>query len=1161
MRRTKLAEAVVVCIVIGLCSYISVYFADRLWDTHWGLLSCLFCGAITIWILVPLAFYRWVWGSRRWEQVARLLRNRSFNMGDELLSAIELSANATEQARSPELCRAAMRQVAARALSQDLRSAAPGHFLRQLAIVSFVLAGLVAIIVGLYPVAAANSWHRFSRPWNPIARYTFVSVESIPDKWIVPHGEPTSFSIALQPDSARRPDTARLIFGNSSTDKMRLLEAQISTVAQTEPQQPSQEIWESTSKPPVAPTYQFSLPPFTSTHETRLVVGDYSKKISIEPKMRPELTSLKAEVNLPGYLQIGEALQQDVRAGVLAVVEGSRFQLTAEASSDLEFAWVAGKQVAIQGPQFESQELQVGNEPMEIELSWLDKSGLTGRRPFSVQIQPFPDELPSIAAQELPKQAVILESEQVNFRALGADDFGIKQIGIAWKGMEQTLVARPAEGQKVIAGGGPSQPSLQVSATFCAAALGISPQPLEVTIWVEDYSPDHPPVHSAPHLLYILTPDEHAIWITTQISKWQRSALEVKDTELQLFQANQQLQKDFKNQPAQGQLLESLRRQSALEEANARKLNSLTQAGAELLRQAARNPDVAADNIDQMAKMLDVLRDISTNRMPSVADLLKQAAASVASSSAGATTAENALASSASSSSSSKGNPSSSFGAESQPSGQSQGSPDANAQASSSNPSGSESPNNKSESQSGDSNSNSPPDLFNPPSLSDIESNMHSPDALQSSAQTGAEKSGPVDSGRIGLPQTTLMGPSSASSDAQASDQSPPKPQDLAEQKPLQTALKEQLELLAEFEKIADQMNAVLGNLEGSTLVKRLKAASREQSLVAEKIASRIESIFGRSRAVPAEDQTVLDSLSQSQHESSQSLSFIMDDMQAYFDRRKIPEIKSVLDDMKSAEVLASLKKLGDDLPVEHGLSIAQAEYWADTIDRWAEDLVASSDTKSDEASDESKDSLPARFVLEMLKILEGEVNLREETRVAEQACKVVPPEQHQAESQRLSRLQADIQKRTEALADEISALPNAEQNFAQEILLFSTVGQIMQEAQFLLSVGNVGSQTIAAETEVIELLLQSKRVNPQGGGGGGTSPGGGGQGTTDESALALLGAGLNPSERQEARDVGQGVGKANDRVFPEEFRGGLDAYFEMLESRSDSHKVKDSPQ
>ena len=42
-------------------------------------------------------------------------------------------------------------------------------------------------------------------------------------------------------------------------------------------------------------------------------------------------------------------------------------------------------------------------------------------------------------------------------------------------------------------------------------------------------------------------------------------------------------------------------------------------------------------------------------------------------------------------------------------------------------------------------------------------------------------------------------------------------------------AVKQQQDLLAEFEKIADELNRVLASLEGSTLLKRLKAASRLQ--------------------------------------------------------------------------------------------------------------------------------------------------------------------------------------------------------------------------------------------------------------------------------------------------------------------------------------------
>jgi len=65
-----------------------------------------------------------------------------------------------------------------------------------------------------------------------------------------------------------------------------------------------------------------------------------------------------------------------------------------------------------------------------------------------------------------------------------------------------------------------------------------------------------------------------------------------------------------------------------------------------------------------------------------------------------------------------------------------------------------------------------------------------------------------------------------------------------------------------------------------------------------------------------------------------------MDDMQSYFERRHFVQFKNVLEDMVKQDALGSLRQLSDDLPKENGLSIAQCEYWSDTFDRWAEDLV-----------------------------------------------------------------------------------------------------------------------------------------------------------------------------------------------------------------------------
>jgi hypothetical protein len=121
------------------------------------------------------------------------------------------------------------------------------------------------------------------------------------------------------------------------------------------------------------------------------------------------------------------------------------------------------------------------------------------------------------------------------------------------------------------------------------------------------------------------------------------------------------------------------------------------------------------------------------------------------------------------------------------------------------------------------------------PALVDAESSQQPNENKPEDADAGSKSNKP---GRFSLPTTTVTG----------SGKTPPKNQEEA----MDEAVKEQDELLAEFQKLADDMSELLGNLEGSTLVKRLKAASREQLQVANRIGDRIPSTFGvRSGRLP----------------------------------------------------------------------------------------------------------------------------------------------------------------------------------------------------------------------------------------------------------------------------------------------------------------------
>ena len=1084
---TKSLQTILLCGVAVLVAFLSVYLCDRFFDTPWQARLAIFLLVFSVFYLVPQTIYRWFWKHRTLEQLARLLRVREPAVGDQLLSVIELAHNDQEQSRSRSLCAAAISQVAEAAKARNFNQAAPRTYLSMLGVV-LLASGLTSAALAIaFPAAASSAWSRFATPWFNTPRYTFTTLEPIATNRVVPHGEVAPLEIRLAESTRWRPESATLKIGAQPTIAVSLDES----------------------------TYHFDLPPQIETVSATIRVGDFVQELQIEPKIRPELSSSIATVQLPQYLQHDEELVIDTRGGSLTAVQGSRALIRATASRNLASAAVNGQPTAVQAAAFSTETIAMDKDASELEFWWKDHDQLEPRTPFRLSVKPTPDEPPSIVAQDLPRQAVVLDSEQLNFQALAVDDFGIKRMGIVWRGLDNRLASQALADEKILASGGPSERSLQLPAVFSATGLGITPQPLEVRLWVEDYLPDRPRVLGPPHILYVLSAEEHAIWIMNQMSKWHREAMDVRDKELQLYADNKRLRSSSPEELEDEKLRQELRRESAAEAANGRRLSNLSSVGATLLQTAARNPEIGVGHLDKWAEMLKILNDIGQKRMPSVSDLLKESSE------------EKQLA---------RGEPAQSN--ESSP-GQSKTQPQAP----------------KAGKSLAQGNATAKPSTANLdeaakkaiPKISDGESSLQPNE--NSDIDDTAESKPKKDGSKQGLPTTTLAGPPKAADKQKTEEPTSDEPAD--ELGSLNKAIDEQADLLAEFEKVVDELNMVLSNLEGSTLVKRLKAASRLQNDVAEKIGSRIDSVFGLSSNISLEDKNSLKQIAKVEEEQRQTISYIMDDLQSFFDRRRMNQFKVVLDDMKQLDVLTAIDSLVEDIPKEQGVSMAQTEYWSDTLDRWGEDLVDPACSGQCPGSKDS-DSLPPSLILEAMRILEGEMNLRESTRVAEQARTAIQASEQRDEALRLGGLQADLQNRTAHLIDSIEELPEGANRFAKDLKLLREVHQVMGEAVTILTpvadnMGDTGSNAIAAETEAIELLLKSKRINPKGGGGGGSDPGGGGTGTTSESALALVGAGLNQNERREAREVSQVTGETGQSL-PEEFRAGLDEYFNRLE-------------
>ncbi len=164
------------------------------------------------------------------------------------------------------------------------------------------------------------------------------------------------------------------------------------------------------------------------------------------------------------------------------------------------------------------------------------------------------------------------------------------------------------------------------------------------------------------------------------------------------------------------------------------------------------------------------------------------------------------------------------------------------------------------------------------------------------------------------------------------------------------------------------------------------------------------------------------------------------------------------------------------------------------------------------------------------MKILEKEIDLREETRGVEQAKPQLEEVDFEDQAIDLADTQTELSERTETVIEMIRDLPDGEQKFGKEIAQLTNAGNAMWDADDILRIPDSGRKAIAAETEAIEWLLQAKRSGG-GGGGGGSNPGNGTRTGQDlnQSALALLGESKEKLAKQEEREVSQSVDRQHE--------------------------------
>lgn len=859
VRKIKVAEGILAGLFGLALSWLVVFVIDRFVDTHAVVRAVILIGGcLGFGLFFPLKCHRWVWGTRRMEQVATLLKHKFPALGDQLLGVVELAQGDPQQGSSISLAKAAVAHVDEAVQGRDFSDAVPNPRHRTWAITAAVPAGLMLITLALVPDAGINALKRWLMPWADVDRYTFAQVTDLPEKMVVPHGEEFEFTARLSENTKWTPASGTVHYNNQQPVTAELKNEQ----------------------------YQFQVPPQTETGTLNVRIGDIRESLGVQVATRPELESLTASIVLPAYLQYSRDLENDVRGGVISVLKGSVTKFAAKVSRQLQTASIQGEKVAVDGATLTAKPMVV-RDSETLEIQWEDELGLTAKDGFRLKIKAVEDSKPAVGFQQLDPSQVVLSTDVISFDVQADDDFGLKEIGLEWKGIEDALRnPNPDKGGKPISSGAPETTSYSGKATFCAVSDNVRAQSLEIRAYAEDYDPKKGRSYSPTYILHVLTPEEHAIWITHQLRRWASLADDVYEEEMRLHDANRELRRMDADQLKTPKSRRRIEQQAAAERANGQRLGAVTDHGEQLIKQALRNKEMLVGHLETWADALEALKDISENRMPSVADLLDAAAKS----------------------SSRKVKPS---------------------QGSSKSDKSSPMAGNNRSSQSGEGKtgeSDGEKKMPAVPKLVDNESGF-----LKS--EKGDEDQPPQKGGKgkFGLPTTVLSGGPKPKGGAP-----PPENEEIDE------AVEEQADLLEDFAKVREDLQKIMDDLENSTFVKRLKAASRRQLEVAEDLNRTLFKGFGINIAsLDDRQEKQTEKLAVREEAQSRSVWMIQSDLEAYYDRRKTAKFLKVIEEMEELRITTKLTGLGDRIRQNMaGESIARAEFWGDTLDRWAEELV-----------------------------------------------------------------------------------------------------------------------------------------------------------------------------------------------------------------------------
>jgi hypothetical protein len=582
-------------------SLLALFVSDRLWNTPPGWrIAFLAAGLFSVLAASWFWAQRWLWRRRSLEDLARLIQKKHRLLGDRLLGIVELSHEQCHLANfSPALYHAAIQQVAGEAEKYDFRQSVNIRPAEKFAGgAGIILIGWLGICL-LFPQAGWNSFIRWLAPANDIPRYTLVSLDGVPQKMVVAHGEPFVVSGHVQYRSFWKPGR---VAGRLPT--LPKIEGAVN-----------------------AGQFHLLIPGQVENGLLHLRVGDAAAEIKVTPVYRPALRELTAQIQLPAYLQYPDQTQL-VQSGSLLVLEGSKVAFLGKTSRPLASAQMrpsAGDATALK--------IEMGNfhstpAPLdgmgEYVFNWQDDIGLSNAAPLRISVATQKDAPPIPDLPGLPHTTAMLDSDVLHIQAEAVDDFGVRDLGLTWETESDTPLTEGITSEIKTMTASPRVKKIQKVFLWSPRSFHIpADSTVELQGYARDYFPERERARTSVYHIRILSREEHAELVREQLDAIMARIEEVTCLQEKVASNLHDTQDNPKLSDTQKNARIGQSKSDQLE--NSSHLDQLSQQAESAIQEAMKNPVFPGENIRQWSQTAQQWQKLAKQKMPQAASAMQAA--------------------------------------------------------------------------------------------------------------------------------------------------------------------------------------------------------------------------------------------------------------------------------------------------------------------------------------------------------------------------------------------------------------------------------------------------------------------------------------------------------------------------------------------------------